>query len=92
MTVLLLAVGYGYGKAQREEGARSGLLAPLRVGQRILLKETAEGFTVRVKPAPAEGPSVAEVGPDYLVVEDGAVQTRVPVWAIRSVTVEHASK
>jgi hypothetical protein len=94
MAVSLLAIGFVYGKSQREEGGAAGLLAPLRVGQRVLLKETAEGYTVRVKPALAEGTGVVEVGPDYLAFEEpgGGVQTRIPVWAIRSVTVERVGR
>jgi hypothetical protein len=93
MAALLLAVGFGYGKAQRD-GDRAGLLAPLSVGNRILLKEAAEGYTIRVKPGLTEGPSVVEVGADYLVVEEpaGSVQTRIPVWSIRSVAVERVGK
>jgi hypothetical protein len=94
MTAALLAVGFVYGKTQRDEVGRAGVLAPLKVGNRILLKETPEGYTLRVKPALTEGPSVVEVGADFLAVEEvaGTVQTRIPVWAIRSVIVERVSK
>lgn len=94
VVVVLLAVVFGTAPGQQRADARKGLLAPLVVGNRILLKETPGGYTIRVTPALDEGPRVVEVGPDYLVVEDllGTTQTRIPIYAIRSVTIVRVDK
>jgi len=87
LVTVILAVGVS--AAPKDEPKKKGLLAPLEVGQQVGLKEVSGMFTISVMADVPLGQKVIEVGADYLVVEDptGTTQTRIPVTAIRSITV-----
>ena len=68
---------------------KSGLFAPLEVGQRVGLKEKVGGYEISIVPGVELGHKVVEVGQDYIVLEDiaGVTQNRIPVYAVRAVTI-----
>jgi hypothetical protein len=56
----------------------------LQVGQTVRLGEQDKGFTVTVLPPGEPGPVIAQVEPDYIVLEDAeaGVRTRLPGYLI----------
>lgn len=89
LILLLLAVTLGTAAAPRSLKS-SGLFAPLEVGQRIGLKERAGAYEISVVPGVELGHKVIEVGQDYIMVQDnitGVTETRIPVYAVRAVTI-----
>lgn len=70
--------------------APRGLFAGLRVGQAIAVKETAGRFELTYYedvPLGPVGPRIAELGPDYVVIDDGVgiSETRIPIYSIKSI-------
>lgn len=64
-----------------------GVLAGLKVGQLVTLKDVGTAYVVQtMEPEIPTGESVAELGPDYLVVRSQAgVESRIPVTSIKAV-------
>lgn len=64
-----------------------GVLAGLKVGQPVTLKDLGSVYEVRVMDDKLPtGEVVAEVGVDYLVVKSEAgIETRIPVTSIKAV-------
>ena len=72
-----------------EPKAAKGVLAGLRVGQPVALKDLGTAYEVRVTDdkLPTEE-VVAEVGDDYLVVKSVAgIETRIPLSSLKAVVV-----
>ena len=74
---------------QAPDKTRQGFFSVLKKDQQVILKEVAGRFDITVMegvPAPLTH-KVIEVETDYFVVEDIAevIQTRIPVYAIKSV-------
>lgn len=87
-----LALGLVIGMASVrgvEPSAAKGLLAGLKVGRPVTLKDLGSVYEVRLMDEPLPtGEEVAEVGEGYLVVRSVAgVETRVPVTSIKAVIV-----
>ncbi len=66
-----------------------GIFAPLEKGQKVALREVGDRYQINVVPGVELGYEVVEVGPDYVVLVDaaGVTETRIPVYAVKSVTV-----
>ncbi len=88
VAVALVALVFGVAAAQKPEGKR-GVFALLVVGQQVSLKEAASGYTIGVIPGIPLAHKVIEIGGDYIVLEDpaGVTQTRIPITAVKAVTV-----
>lgn len=74
---------------QGPEKQRRGLLAGLKEGQSITLKDAAGRYEITTLD---DGPGmlshkIAEVGPDYLAVTDlvDVSETRIPIYSIKSI-------
>ena len=67
----------------------TGVFAPLEKGQVVALKETPGGYQIGVVPGVELAYKVVEVGGDYVVLADaaGVTETRIPVYAVKAVTV-----
>lgn len=70
--------------------APRGLFAGLRVGQAIAVKEAGGRFELTYYedvPLGPVGPRIAELGPDYVVIDDGVgvSETRIPVYSIKAI-------
>jgi len=87
--VMLVVVGATAWTGAIEPQRGTGVLAGLRVGQPVALKDVGAAYEVRVLEEPfPTGEEVAEVGVDYLVVKGVAgVETRIPVTSIKAVIV-----
>jgi hypothetical protein len=57
------------------------------MGQKVGVKELDHGCEITLLPADQPGPTVIEVAPDYLVLEDAVaeIQTRIPTYLIKAV-------
>lgn len=75
--------------AAAPKGEKAGVFAPLGKGQKVALKETPGGYTITAMPGVDLAYKVVEVGADYIVVVDaaGVTETRIPVYAVKAVTV-----
>ena len=89
-----LAVAWAFGvvavlAAAAPRGGGAGVFGPLEKGSKVALKETPGGYLIFVMPGVELGHTVAEVGADSVVVADaaGVTETRIPVYAVRAVTV-----
>jgi len=76
-------------RGTQERGPR-GFFAGLRVGQSVTLKEANGRYELAVYddvPLGPVGPKLADIGPDYVVVEDGVgvSETRIPIYSIKSI-------
>lgn len=80
--------------AAPNEPKKPGVLSVLSVGQKVCVKEVAGGYQIGAMPGLELGHKVTALGPDFLVVEDvtGVVETRIPIFAIRSVTVTRVER
>lgn len=80
--------------AAPNEQKKPGVLSVLLVGQNVAVKEMAGGYQVNVMPGVDLGHKITEIGPDFFVVEDvtGVVETRIPLFAIRSVVVTRVER
>lgn len=78
----------GMAAAPKEQNL-TGVLAPLKKGETVSLKDVAGRYEISFMPGIELSHKVVEVGPDFVVVEDIAAftQTRIPVYSIRAVTV-----
>jgi hypothetical protein len=83
VTMSLPATGQG------EDKQSKGVLAALKEGQSVSVKEVAGRYDVTVMTDMRLGHTVKEVGSDYLVVEDaaGLTETRIPVYSIKSIAI-----
>ena len=67
-----------------------GLLAVLRAGQAVNLKESSGRYEIGVfeKGPDVLGHKIVEVGTDYVVLQDiaGVSESRIPIFSIKSVT------
>ena len=73
--------------AQPKEN-KVGIFASLDKGQKVSLKETAQGFEIGVFPGVEQlGYTITEIGQDYIVLEDitGVSETRIPVYSIKTI-------
>jgi len=63
--------------------------AQLKVGQCVNLECLENGYQITVLLREQPGPRIAEVGADYLILDDTApgVRTRIPAYIIKSVVV-----
>lgn len=89
-TALVAAiVGIAFAAEKELPPKRSGVLAVLEKDMKVSLKDTGSGFQIAVMPGVEMPSKVIEVGADYVVIEDiaGITQTRIPIYAIKSVTV-----
>jgi hypothetical protein len=70
-----------------ENRAVKGVLAGLKAGQPVVLKDLGNAYEVTTMGGEKTGFQIVEVGGDYLVVKDevGMVETRVPVTSIKAV-------
>lgn len=93
-TVLLVASAlvfaglFSTATSQPPPAARRTVFSPLKAGQSVVLKERAGLYEVGTMDE--AGPmthKVVEVGDDFLVLRDeaGAVESRIPVTAVRAV-------
>jgi hypothetical protein len=75
--------------AAAPKGGGAGVFGPLEKGRKVTLKETPGGYLIVVVPGVELGHTVAEVGADYVVLADaaGVTETRIPVYAVKAVTV-----
>ena len=90
IAVSLAALLLSYGSwAQAQEGERKKVMAALKVGQVVVLKETAGRFELTLMKDVVVGHKVIEVGDDYVLVEDaaGVTETFIPVYSIKSIVV-----
>ena len=85
---LVLALGAAAGPQGGQKGG--GVFGPLEKGQRVALKEKANGYQISRLPTAELSHRILEIGPDYIVLEDisGITQTRIPVFSVRSVTIQ----
>ena len=88
IAVCLLGLG-SITTGQAPPSQRREFLAVLKVGQSVVVKETAGRFTISTVDDLPDSLShkVVEVGSDYLTVEDiaGIHQIRIPVYSISSI-------
>lgn len=68
-----------------EPVVKKDFLSVLSKGQKVILKETPDGYQIHVFNAGIT--EVVEVGPDYIVVEDLATTTRIPIYSIKAIVV-----
>lgn len=70
------------------------ILGALQKDQKVALKEAGGGYQIGVVQGVPLGHKVVEVGSDYVVLEDiaGITETRIPIYAIRAVTVTRIEK
>ncbi len=70
-----------------QDKPRKGVLAVLKEGQTVTLKESGGRYEITVLKNVPLGHKVVEVGPDYVVVEDaaGVTETRIPVYSIKAI-------
>jgi hypothetical protein len=74
--------------AQQEQPKPTGVLATLKVGQNVNLKEVGERYSIMVVGGDIPQPhKVLEVGTDFIVVKDlsGLNETRIPLTSLKSV-------
>ena len=77
--------------AQQERGAKpSGVLATLKVGQSLTLKDAGDRYTLTVIEGDLKLPqshTVVEVGQEFVIVKDftGLNETRIPLTSIKAV-------
>jgi len=90
---LLGAVLVTIAAAPKDE-KHTGIFTPLEKGQTVSVKDVAGRYQIGVVPGLELAQKVIEVGPDFVVLEDasGLVQTRIPVYSIRAVTVTKLPK
>ena len=88
-----VAVAWAFGvvavlAAAAPRGGGAGVFGPLEKGSKVTLNETPGGYKIVVMPGVELGHTVAEVGADYVVADAaGVTETRIPVYAVRAVTV-----
>ena len=89
LLVALLAFGTYSAWGQAPTQPRRGMLAVLKEGQSVTIKEADGRFALTLIEDVPElaGHKVVEVGADYLAVEDvaGAIQTRIPIYSLKSI-------
>jgi len=64
-----------------------GLFSSLSKGQKVSVKETVHGFEINVMEGVDFGSTITELDPNYIVLVDltGTTETRIPVYAIKSI-------
>ena len=89
--VMLVGASLATSKATTSAPSGSGVLSVLAKGLPVNLKDAAGRYTITILP---KGPNtlpykIAEVGPDYVVVQDsvGVTELRIPLWSIKEVQV-----
>jgi hypothetical protein len=89
VALVVLVFLLGTAAAQRGKGQGGGVFGPLEKGQQVSLKEKAGGWEIGVVPGVLQGHKIVEVGADYVVLQDitGVTETRIPVYAVRAVTI-----
>lgn len=80
--------------AAAPQDKKSSVFAPLEKGQKVALKETANGFEIGVMPGIDLGYTIKEVGQDFLVIEDiaGITETRIPIYSVKAVKITRLPK
>ena len=91
LVVVLVGASLATSKATTSAPSGTGVLSVLAKGQPVNLKEAAGRYSIIILP---KGPEtlpykVAEVGPDYVVVQDsvGVTELRIPIWSVKEVQV-----
>jgi hypothetical protein len=88
VAAVMLALAVTTGASQPPEAPRKTIFSTLKVGQSVTLKDKGPAWEIHT--TDDETPlthKVAEVGEDYIVLHDepGAVETCIPVTAVRAV-------
>ena len=83
----ICAVGVASVSGQAPEKPRPGFLSVLKSGRSVNVKEVAGRFEISLIEEVPLSHKVTDVGPDYVTVEDfaGVNETRIPVYAIKSI-------
>lgn len=91
VVAFVMTAHLAFSYSQDREPERKGVLSVLRVGQSVILKEIGDRYEVSFleREVGVLGHKVVAVGQDWIVVQDlvGAIETRIPIWSIRAVTV-----
>lgn len=86
--LLTMALG-ATSKSDNDAKGRRGVLATLKVGQPVNLKDVGAGYEISTFDTDVpQGHTVVEIDNDYLVLRDIAkvTETRIPIYAVKSVT------
>lgn len=88
LATVTVALVVSSGASQPPPAPRKSILSSLKVGQPVTLKEKGPGWEIGT--TDEAGPlthKVAEVHDDFIVLKDeaGAVESRIPVTAVRAV-------
>jgi hypothetical protein len=91
VSVIVAFLASGIFSASGQAPARpQGVLAVLRAGQAVNLKESSGRFEIGVfdKGPDVLGHKIVEVGNDYVVLQDiaGVSETRIPLYSVKAVT------
>lgn len=75
--------------AAPKDEKHTGIFTLLEKGQTVSVKDVAGRYEIGLMPGVELPSKVVEVGADFVVLEDatGLVQTRIPIYSIRAVTV-----
>lgn len=84
--LLLLAV---VATTPAEPKKPTGVFVILQKSQTVLLKDLGSSYEITVIEGTDLGFKVMDVGADYLVLQDiaGVIETRIPIYAVKSVKV-----
>ncbi len=77
-------------RAQQEEAKATGVLASLKIGQALSVKEVADRYLITAIDGELKLPQshkLLEIGPDFVVVEDitGLNVVRIPLASIKAI-------
>lgn len=95
VSAVTLALAVTTGASQPPAAPRKTIFSTLKVGQSVTLKDKGSAWEIHT--TDDEAPlthKVAEIGEDYIVLHDeaGAVETRIPVTAVRAVIYVQAKR
>ena len=90
----LLVLAMAVAAAPKANEPASGVLAPLKKGQTVALKDVGGRYEITLVPGVELGHKVVEVGPDFIVLLDasGVDETRIPIFAVKAVRVTRIPK
>lgn len=89
--VAVVAVAVGADEGQRPRG----VLAALRVGQSVSLKDMGSAFSITVfDPELPQSHKVIEIGDNFIVVRDIAevTETTIPIYSVKAIVKVKVSK
>src|SRR5690606_1412240 len=84
IAIIALAATIGADEPQKP----SGVFSMLKVGQSVSLKDEGSAYTISfLDPEVPQSHKIAEIGDDFIVVEDlaGVTETAIPVYAVKSI-------